>query len=160
MWAAATLILQHPTAFRHLRWRVLEEMGERMDHWGTVDIFATLAGKAWRSGQISDARIHRWARSENRWWRRAALVCTVVLNRRTWGGEGDTARTLGVCELLVADRDDMVVKGMSWALRELIATDRRGVERFLKKHDPALAGRVRREVGNKLSTGLKNPRPR
>ena len=88
------------------------------------------------------------------------MVCTVILNRRTWGGKGDTPRTLGVCELLVADRDDMVVKGMSWALRELIATDRRGVQRFLKKYGTALAGRVRREVNNKLSTGLKNPRLR
>ncbi|MGB2960474.1 MAG: DNA alkylation repair protein [Bacteroidota bacterium] len=160
MWAAATLIQRHPRAFRHLNWKMLEEMGDRMDHWGTVDIFSFLAGKAWRSGQISDARVHRWARSDNRWWRRAALVCTVLLNRRTLGGEGDTRRTLAVCELLVADRDDMVVKGMSWALRELIATDRKAVERFLKKHDTDLAARVRREVRNKLSTGLKNPRGR
>jgi 3-methyladenine DNA glycosylase AlkD len=160
MWAAATLIQRHPRAFRHLNWKMLEEMGDGMDHWGTVDIFSILAGNAWRSGQISDARVHRWARSENRWWRRAALVCTVLLNRQTWGGEGETRRTLAVCELLLADRDDMVVKGMSWALRELIATDRKAVERFLKKHDTALAARVRREVKNKLTTGLKNPRGR
>jgi 3-methyladenine DNA glycosylase AlkD len=158
MWAAATLLLRHPGAFRLLRWRTLEEMGARMDHWGTVDTFSILAGKAWQAGQISDARIRRWARSSNRWWRRSALVCTVVLNRRTWGGRGDTPRTIGICTLLVADRDDMVVKGMSWALRELIATDRKAVERFLKKHNASLAGRVRREVSNKLLTGLKNPR--
>jgi 3-methyladenine DNA glycosylase AlkD len=160
MWAAATLLLRHPTAFRCLDWKTLEEMGEKMDHWGTVDTFSILAGKAWLAGQITDARVHRWTRSENRWWRRAALVCTVVLNRRTWGGKGDTSRTLAVCTLLMDDRDDMVVKGMSWALRELIATDRRAVERFLKKNHSVLAARVRREVTNKLTTGLKNPRHR
>jgi 3-methyladenine DNA glycosylase AlkD len=60
--------------------------------------------------------------------------------------------------LLASDRDDMVVKGMSWALRELIPVDRRAVERFLRKHDDTLAARVKREVRNKLTTGLKNPR--
>jgi hypothetical protein len=52
----------------------------------------------------------------------------------------------------------MVAKGMSWALRELIAVDRGAVERFLEQHDDVLAARVKREVRNKLTTGLKNPR--
>jgi 3-methyladenine DNA glycosylase AlkD len=160
LWAAVTLLRSHPTAFRYVRYRPLEEMGDQMRHWGDVDAFAALAGPAWRSGQISDRRVHRWARSQNRWWRRAALVCTVVLNRRSWGGSGDTERTLAVAELLVNDRDDMVVKGMSWALRELIAVDRPAVERFLEEHEADLAARVKREVRNKLTTGLKNPRPK
>jgi 3-methyladenine DNA glycosylase AlkD len=159
-WAAVTLLQAHPTAFRHVRWKCLEEMGDRMGHWGDVDAFAALAGPAWRAGQISDARVHRWARSPNRWWRRAALVCTVFLNRRSVGGTGDTARTLAVAELLASDRDDMVVKGMSWALRELIPVDRQAVERFIRRHDEVLAARVKREVRNKLTTGLKNPRAR
>lgn len=157
-WAAVTLLTSHPTAFRCVRWRSLEKLGNQMGNWGDVDTFASLAGPAWRSGQISDWRVHRWARSQNRWWRRAALVCTVCLNRRSVGGEGDTRRTLAVAELLVSDRDDMVVKGMSWALRELIPVDRPAVERFLRKHDDVLAARVKREVRNKLTTGLKNPR--
>jgi 3-methyladenine DNA glycosylase AlkD len=133
-------------------------MGNQMSSWGDVDIFASLAGPAWRGGQISDRRVHRWARSPNRWWRRAALVCTVFLNRRSVGGRGDAARTLAVAEVLATDRDDMVVKGMSWALRELIPLDRRTVQRFLREHDDVLAARVRREVRSKLTTGLKNPR--
>jgi 3-methyladenine DNA glycosylase AlkD len=70
---------------------------------------------------------------------------------------GDAPRTLSVAALLAGDRDDMVVKGMSWALRELIPVDRRAVERFLEEHAEALAARVKREVRNKLATGLKNP---
>jgi 3-methyladenine DNA glycosylase AlkD len=58
----------------------------------------------------------------------------------------------------VNDRDDMVVKAMSWALRELTKSDRAAVERFLASHD--VAARVRREVMNKLKTGLKNPERR
>ena len=74
------------------------------------------------------------------------------------GGRGDVRRTLEVAERLAGDRDDMVVKGMSWALRELISVDRPAVERFLRKHEDVLAARVMREVRNKLTTGLKNPR--
>jgi 3-methyladenine DNA glycosylase AlkD len=157
-WAAVTLLRVHPSAFRCLRWKTLEQLGDRMGHWGDVDAFASLAGPAWRGRQISDRRVHRWARSPNRWWRRAALVCTVFLNRRSVGGRGDAARTLAVARTLATDRDDMVVKGMSWALRELIPVDRRAVERFLREHDDVLAARVKREVRNKLTTGLKNPR--
>ena len=61
--------------------------------------------------------IERWTESPDRWWRRAALVATVPLNVAAQGGTGDATRTLRVCELLVDDRDDMVVKAMSWALR-------------------------------------------
>lgn len=156
-WAAVTLLQSHPMAFRLLRWRPLQEMGDGMANWGDTDAFSFLAGLAWRNGQISDRRVRRWARSENRWWRRAALVCTVVLNRPSVGGSGDAGRTLAVAELLASDRDDMVVKGLSWALRELIRVDRSAVERFLRDHDDVLAARVKREVRNKLTTGLKNP---
>lgn len=60
--------------------------------------------------------------------------------------------------LLVADHDDMVVKAVSWALRELIIHDPDAVEKFLKDHEDVLAARVKREVRNKLDTGLKNPK--
>jgi 3-methyladenine DNA glycosylase AlkD len=157
LYAASRLIHRHPTAFSKVRWKVLEPLGNSMDSWGSVDMFATLAGPAWRESQVSDARVLRWTRSKNRWWRRAALVCTVFLNRKSQGGRGDTPRTLAVCEQLVKDRDDMVVKAMSWALRDLIAHDRKAVERFLGKHDAHLPALVKREVRNKLTTGRKNP---
>jgi 3-methyladenine DNA glycosylase AlkD len=60
--------------------------------------------------------------------------------------------------LLVADHEDMVVKALSWALREVVYFDPKAVEGFIKEHEHVLAGRVKREVGNKLRTGLKNPR--
>ena len=129
-----------------------------MDSWWAVDAFASLAGPAWREGRVSDVRVLAWTRSESRWWRRAALVCTVPLNRASLGGHGDVRRTLAICEQLADDHDDMVAKGMSWALRDLIAHDRQAVERFIRKHDAHLPALVKREVRNKLTTGLKNPR--
>lgn len=159
-WVAYELIRSHEAAFRSIGEAKLEALGQGIDSWGAVDSFArTLAGPAWLSGQVSEALIHRWARSGDRWWRRAALVSTVALNVRSHGGMGDVPRTLAVCHLLANDRDDMVVKALSWALRELVVHDREAVRGFLSEHEDALAARVRREVTNKLNTGLKNPAP-
>ena len=73
----------------------------------------------------------------DRWWRRAALVSTVPLNLRAAGGTGDTSRTLAICEQLAADRDDMVVKALSWALRELsVRWDPDAVRAFLAHPRP------------------------
>jgi 3-methyladenine DNA glycosylase AlkD len=87
----------------------------------------------------------------------------VPLNNRARGATspaGDAIRTLVVCRALAADRADMVVKALSWALRELARRDPQAVKAFMAEQGEALAPRVRREVGNKLRTGLKNPRIR
>jgi 3-methyladenine DNA glycosylase AlkD len=153
------LVKFHPAAATSLREKQLERFGGGLDEWGEVDCFACyLAGPAWREHQISDKVIHRWARSKDRWWRRVALVSTVPLNSKAQGGKGDTERTIEVCRLLLSDRDDMVVKAMSWALRELSKRDAKSVRQFLDEHHDVVASRVIREVSNKLSTGLKNPR--
>ena len=86
------------------------------------------------------------------------MVCTVFLNRKAQGGRGDTPRTLMVCEVLASDKDDMVAKGMSWALRDLSKRDRTAVEIFVEEHKDELPALVKREVHNKLTFGVKNPR--
>lgn len=156
---AYELIQHHPAALSSLKARSLEELGRGNETWGDVDAFACfLTGPAWRENQVSDALIRRWSRSSDRWWRRTALVSTVPLNNKARGGRGDAPRTLNICKLLITDRDDMVVKALSWALRELSKRDPESVHRFLNENESALAPRVIREVSNKLQTGLKNPR--
>jgi 3-methyladenine DNA glycosylase AlkD len=156
---AYELIRHHPAAASSLRERHITRLGRGLDSWGAVDSYACyIVGPAWRERQVPDKLIHRWARSKDRWWRRAALVSTVPLNSKAQGGSGDTRRTLEICRMLLADRDDMVVKAMSWALRELSKRDPRAVRRFLIDHIDEIASRVGREVVNKLSTGLKNPK--
>lgn len=152
------LVQHHPDAMRSLNSRKVELLGEGIESWFAVDAFACyLSGPAWREGQLPDTLIARWARSKNRWWRRAAVVSTVPLNNKARGGQGDAARTLQICQLVVHDRDDMVIKALSWALRELAKRDSKAVKTFLNKNQPSLASRVVREVNNKLKTGLKNP---
>jgi 3-methyladenine DNA glycosylase AlkD len=155
---AYELIRYHPTALSEVRGRDLERLGKQMQGWGDVDAFAYVAGAAWREQQVADAVIHRWTRSRSRWWRRAALVSTVPLNVKAHGGRGDARRTLAVCRLLLEDRDDMVVKAMSWALRALSVRQPRVVADFVRRQDHVLARRVVREVRNKLRTGRKDGR--
>jgi 3-methyladenine DNA glycosylase AlkD len=155
---AYELVKHHPGAPALLDARALEKLALGMSDWAAVDCFSVyLSGPAWRRQGIADGVVHRWARSPDRWWRRAALVSTVPLNSRAHGGAGDSRRTLRVCRLLEADRDPMVVKAVSWALRELAKRDTGSVRRFLAERQGALAPLVRREVRNKLETGLKNP---
>ena len=81
----------------------------------------------------------------------------MALNTRSRGGTGDPHRTLTVCGALRADGDTMVHKALSWALRALVAVDAEAVRGFMERHGDELPALVRREVGNKLRTGLKNP---
>ncbi|MCD4848629.1 MAG: DNA alkylation repair protein [Candidatus Aegiribacteria sp.] len=157
-WIVYEFIKYHHDAFHSLDRKSLETLGYGMNSWSSVDCFSrTLSGPAWRDGLISEDTIRDWAQSPDRWWRRAALVSTVALNMRSYGGKGDACNTLAICGMLVTDYDDMVVKALSWALRELVVHDPAEVERFLYVHDDVLAARVKREVRNKLETGLKNP---
>lgn len=156
---ASEIIYYHETAIKSIAVKELQEFGKQINNWGASDIFAEcLAGPAWRNGQVPDDVILSWANSTDFWWRRAALVCTIALNKRSWDGHGDIHRTLKICRALATDKNDMVIKALSWALRELIPHDRESVLSFLRENEKVLASRVKREVTNKLTTGVKNPR--
>ena len=114
---AIKFLLFHEEALEILGEKEVEEFRAGINDWGATDGFARgCAGPAWVRGRISDMLVHTPARSTARWWWRAAPVSTVALNVRACGGAGGTKRALSIWKLLVDDKDDMVVKGMSWAL--------------------------------------------
>jgi len=170
MAAGVMVIYGHPTSLQQVRVADLERMGENIRSWGDVDAFCCLTHTLWRRGQLSDATLRRWARSKSRWWRRSALVTLIMKppkkspERRELikvrGGHHVPERMLPFCEMLLDDRDDMVVKAMSWVLRELCVPYPDVVRGFLKEYEDRLAARVLREVRNKLDTGVKNPKGR
>lgn len=158
-WVAYELVYHHSGAMALIHQDTVLRLAGDLESWGTVDAFCRyIAGPAWQRGQLDDETVLAWASAPDRWWRRAALVATVPLNLRAAGGTGDRDRTITICRHLVDDRDDMVVKALSWALRELIVWDPAAVKNFVDDHSERLAPRVRREVLNKLNTGLKDPR--
>jgi 3-methyladenine DNA glycosylase AlkD len=151
------LISCHRTALKQLTRDDLLKLGEGLNSWSSVDCFAMyLSGPLWAQGTVSDQMIVTWARSKDLWWRRTALVSTVALSRR--GNAGDLVKVSRACALLAADKEDMVVKALSWALREMAKKHPEEARTFLEQHRHILAARVVREVNNKLKTGLKTPR--
>jgi 3-methyladenine DNA glycosylase AlkD len=153
---AIEVLDRHKKAQKSLTMNEIKEFGEGIDNWVSTDYFAgLLAGPAWRDGRIPDNVIHDWATSDDKWWRRAAIVSTVALNQKARGGSGDAGRTLRVCEIVAGDEDEIVAKGLSWALRELAKRDAAPVIEFLDKHESKLPKRVLREVRTKIDTGRK-----
>jgi 3-methyladenine DNA glycosylase AlkD len=132
-------------------------LGKNLDNWVSVDMFCLcISGYCWRIGTLQDENIINWAKSNDRWLRRTALVSTVPLNLRSRKGTGQVDKTLAICKILTNDRDDMVVKAMSWALRELSKFDQAAVRIFISDNVNQLHSRVLREVNTKLTTGKKN----
>ena len=148
------LVADHPEAFAALNDAVIESMAADLADWGSIDLCGvTLTGPAWREGKLSTARVRSWARSPDRWRRRLALVSTVRLNVN--GRSSDAKRTLDICNRLLKDRDPMVVKSMSWALRALAKCDKESVEQFMAANAETAPALVKREVHNKLVAGTK-----
>jgi 3-methyladenine DNA glycosylase AlkD len=157
-WIAYELVRFHPGALEQVTEAQIADFASRAQSWFAVDALGTiLTGLLWAKGRLSDELVEAWSRSDDRWLRRSALVATVGLNARASKGPGDAARTLTICRRLAPDRDEMVEKALSWALRELSKRDRPAVERFMAEMDAVLPARVRREVRHKLATGLKAP---
>jgi len=154
--AAYELLRGRADVLGSLTTKGVEALGRGMDNWASVDAFACgVSGRCWRAGQVPDSAVRRWARSRDRWWRRAAVVSTVPLNLKAQGGRGDAARTLDICARVVRDREECVLKALSWALRVLASRSRRPVQRFLAEHGARLPPWLVREVRRKLRTGRK-----
>jgi 3-methyladenine DNA glycosylase AlkD len=148
---AFEFVQNHAAALASITADDLKRLGKGLDSWSAVDAFSCyVAGLAWRAGQIENDEIERWTESPDRWWRRAALVATVPLNSAPRSAASDSARTIHICEALVDDRDDMVVKALSWALRALAKREPAPVGRFLAAHGDRVPMYVYRDVANVL----------
>ena len=69
----------------------------------------------------------RWAKSRNRWYRRAACVALIQGTRRRMF----YPEIKRLSDLLLSDQDDMVQKGLGWLLRETAKFDARRTVPYL-----------------------------
>jgi hypothetical protein len=113
---AYELVAARADVVRELSAAVVERWAKGLADWGSVDLYGvTLAGVAWRQGIVSEDHVMRWARSP--------IAGVAVRSRRDRSPRSrarrlwNANRTLQVCRVLVEDRDDIVVKALSWALR-------------------------------------------
>jgi 3-methyladenine DNA glycosylase AlkD len=73
--------------------------------------------------------VFRWAKSKNRWRRRAACVALIRGARQKLF----FPQVVKVSGMLLADDDDMVQKGLGWLLREAVKFDPAAAVPFLMK---------------------------
>ena len=110
----------------------LDRMGERFTGWSHVDDVCISVLQplllAYRAETL--ALLERWNGSPNRWKKRASVVAFV----RKVGESGQfTEEALRLCENLVFDREDLVRKGVGWALKDLMRGDREQVLEYVKE---------------------------
>jgi 3-methyladenine DNA glycosylase AlkD len=72
-------------------------------------------------------RLRQWAKSKNRWERRAAAVAHIIPNR---AGRA-FSEAYRVADVLLLDADDMVQKGYGWMLKEMANLRPREVFEFV-----------------------------
>ncbi|MCU4176207.1 DNA alkylation repair protein [Carboxylicivirga sp. N1Y90] len=143
--------------YKSLSEEYIESIEKNLDNWVSVDYFGALVvGRAWRENLVSTEKVKRYLEADNFWMRRIAVVATVSLNQKARGGFGDAKRTLDICRLVVDDHEEMIIKALSWALRELAKIDKAPVITFVDEYKNRLHKRVLREVKKKLEMGLKN----
>lgn len=86
-------------------------------------------------------RVFRWAKSPDRWHRRAACVALIQGTRRKMF----PSEIERLSNLLLSDEDDMVQKGLGWLLRETAKADAKRTVPYLmsiREHAPRLVLRT------------------
>jgi len=111
-WAGKLSAKLEPKDFSILeRW-----LKEHVSNWAACDTFC--------GGAVGEflvrfpeflPRVRGWAKSKNRWLRRASAVAHIIPNRN--GIALDSAYE--VADVLLEDKDDMVQKGYGWMLKEI-----------------------------------------
>jgi len=93
---------------------------ERVSSWADHDALAHYLLAPMVAAKPSRCReVFRWAKSRNRWRRRAACVALIRLARR-----GRLFARIGcLANILLNDEDDLVQKGLGWLLREAAKAD-------------------------------------
>jgi 3-methyladenine DNA glycosylase AlkD len=118
----AVVLLQ--SAVKHFephQFKLFESWLDRVSSWADHDALACylLGPMMAREPRLVPA-VFRWAKSPDRWHRRAAAVA-LIRGVRNGDFVNETAR---VCRQLLTDKDDMVQKGLGWLLREMSKANR------------------------------------
>ncbi len=120
----------------------LDKLLDDFTSWSIVDDFATGKGSitAYLLSRYpkETLRLHEtWVTSPNMWKRRTSVV---TFTRKTASDGGYVDETLRFCQALMHDPEDLVQKGVGWALKDTIRAGPAAKRRVL-----ALVKRMRRE---------------
>ena len=140
--AAVFLLEKLDAEFGDSQFKRFESWLDRISSWADHDgLVHSLIAPLVASKPSRTTAVFRWAKSKSRWHRRAACVALI---------RGARARMFfteitRLSDLLLADQDDMVQKGLGWLLRETAKFDARRTVPYLMKiraHAPRLVLRT------------------
>jgi 3-methyladenine DNA glycosylase AlkD len=131
---------------------MLEEMITTGAWWDYVDGLATgpVAEILRRSPRGMSRRMRAWAKSNDIWKRRTAIICQLGFKRDT-----DLDLFYDCIEPSMQEREFFLRKAIGWALREYAKTDPHEVIRYVTKNRERLSPLSRREaLRNVVKAGL------
>jgi len=110
--------------------KLFETWLDRISTWADHDgLVSYLIGPMIAAEPMRAKVVFQWAKSCDRWHRRAAAVALIRAIRE----QKCRAEVVKITNLLLNDRDDMVQKGLGWLLREAAKYDRERTIPFLMK---------------------------
>lgn len=100
-----------------------------INNWDLVDTFVpyVIGDFLKKNGNIS--LLYEYTKSQNLWIKRIAIISTFAFIK-----ENSFDDTIKICELLLADKNDLIQKACGWMLREIWKRDEKILINFLEKH--------------------------
>lgn len=114
-----------------LHFPLLDRLLDEFRSWSHVDHFCieVMQPLLWKCRDATLALVKEWNQAPVRWKRRAS----VVIFTRKVGESGEfTEEALRFCENLVWDKEDIVQKGVGWALKDNMRSAQKTVLPFVK----------------------------
>ena len=144
-----------PGAVERLPERRLFDWSGELDSWPTCDLLGTAIVGRWILAGPPERRqfLYRLVEADGVWRPRLAIVSTVPLIR---SGQVPADSSLSLLDRVLGRSEPLIVKAVSWSLRDMAKHDRRRAQSYLKERADLLPALVRREVGNVLRTGRKS----
>ena len=127
----AVLLLEKLTEqFEPLHFQLFESWLDRISSWADHDgLVHYLIAPMIISDPARITRVFEWAKSPDRWHRRAACVALIQSTRERRQFQPITR----LADLLITDEDDMVQKGLGWLRRETAKADPKRTVSYLLK---------------------------
>ncbi|HII71414.1 TPA: DNA alkylation repair protein [Candidatus Woesearchaeota archaeon] len=104
---------------------------KNINNWDLVDLTAPNIVGGWLLDKGAGERkiLYKLAKSKSLWERRIAVLATFMFIKYK-----DYDDALRVADMLVADKHDLIHKGVGWMLREIGNRDQKVEEEWLKRH--------------------------
>jgi len=123
-----------------------------IDNWAECDTFCNhTVGEFIEKYPQYLAGLKEWAKSENRWLKRASAVSLIIPARK-----GEFLQdVLEISDILLRDQDDMVQKGYGWMLKEASRKHQKEVFEYVIKNKSNMPRTALRYAIEKMPEDLK-----